>query len=64
MNSLVPIEVKSQRKSAQNIYQSDSYPDITWGIKLSKGNIGFSDGIYTFPYFCTFLLRRYLKDRA
>jgi predicted AAA+ superfamily ATPase len=66
MNSLVPIEVKSntgRSKSLRTLITSDRYPDITWGIKLSRGNIGFSDGIYTFPYFCAFLLRRYLKDR-
>jgi predicted AAA+ superfamily ATPase len=67
MNSLVPIEVRetsTKTKALKTFIQSDSYPDITWGIKLSKGNIGFSDGIYTFPYFCAFLLKRYLKDRA
>jgi len=67
MNSLVPIEVRetsTKTKALKTFIQSDSYPDITWGIKLSKGNIGFRDGIYTFPYFCTFLIRRYLKDRA
>ena len=30
--------------------------------KLTGGNIGFSDNIYTFPYFCTFLLKRYLAE--
>jgi len=67
MNSLVPIEVKSntgRSKSLRTLITSDRYPDISWGIKLSRGNIGYREGIYTFPYFCTFLLRRYLKDRA
>ena len=36
--------------------------DIRCGIKLTVGNIGYSDNIYTFPYFCAFLLRRYLKE--
>ena len=36
------------------------YPDIGWGIKLTGGNIGFSDKIYTFPYFCAFLLKEYI----
>ena len=37
------------------------YPDIKFGIKFVNGNIGFQDNIYTFPYFCAFLLRRYLE---
>ncbi len=67
MNSLVPIEVREtspKTKALKTFIQSDSYPDISWGIKLGKGNIGLADDIYTFPYFCTFLLKRYLKDRA
>jgi len=65
MNSLVPIEVKAntgRSKSLRTLIDSNRYPDIEWGIKFSAGNIGFSDNIYTFPYFCTFLLKRYLKD--
>lgn len=45
------------------IYCSDSYTDIHSGIKLHGGNVGCSDGIYSFPYFCTFLLKRWLKAR-
>ena len=61
---LIPIEVKAKRgtaKSLRMLIQSDRYPDIDWGIKFTAGNIGCSDGIYTFPYFCAFLLRDYLK---
>lgn len=42
--------------------KSDSYPDITTGIKLIHGNVGFENNIHTFPYFCAFLLKRYLAD--
>ena len=62
--SLVPVEVKATRgtaKSLRTLIQSKAYPDISWGIKFSAGNIGYSDNIYTFPYFCVFLLKRYLK---
>ena len=62
--SLVPVEVKATRgtaKSLRTLIQSKVYPDISWGIKFSAGNIGYSDNIYTFPYFCVFLLKRYLK---
>jgi predicted AAA+ superfamily ATPase len=64
--SLLPIEVKATRgtaKSLRTLIQSDKYPDIDCGIKLTAGNIGFSDGIYTFPYFCAFLLKEYLKRK-
>lgn len=30
-------------------------------IEFFYVNAGYSDNIYTFPYFCTFLLKRYLK---
>ena len=41
---------------------ADYREDIHCGIKFTGGNIGFSDNIYTFPYFCTFLLKRYLAE--
>ncbi len=61
---LIPVEVKATRgtaKSLRTLIQSEKYPDISWGIKFTAGNIGCSDNIITFPYFCTFLLKRYLK---
>ncbi len=63
-DSLVPVEVKATRgtaKSLRTLIESGKYPDIGWGIKLTGGNIGFSDGIYTFPYFCAFLLKEYIR---
>ena len=60
---LIPVEVKATRgtaKTLRTLIQSETYPDIQWGIKLTAGNIGYSDSIYTFPYFCTFLLKEYL----
>lgn len=62
---LIPVEVKAvngRSKSLRTLIDSDRYPDIQCGIKLCGGNIGFSNGIYTFPYFCTFLLKRYLSE--
>ena len=61
---LVPVEVKATRgtaKSLRTLIQSDSYPDIRWGIKFTAGNVGISGDIYTFPYFCAFLIKDYLK---
>ncbi len=62
--NLLPVEVKAKRgtaKSLRTLIQSDHYPDIRYGIKFTAGNIGCSDNIYTFPYFCAFLSREYLK---
>lgn len=63
-NNLVPVEVKARNgsaKSMRTLLSSDSYPDIQFGIKLSAGNVGSSDGLLTLPYFITFLLRRLLR---
>lgn len=63
-NALVPLEVKADNgkaKSLNTLITSDKYEDITYGIKLTHGNIGFSNNVYTFPYFCAFLLKRWLK---
>lgn len=58
---LVEVKVKTGReKSMKTWITSGHYPDIRYGIKLSKNNIGHEDRIYTFPYFCTFLLKRFM----
>ena len=62
--NLIPVEVKATNgtaKSLRTLITRDHYPDIQFGIKLISGNIGFSDNIYTFPYFCAFLLKKYLN---
>ena len=62
--SLIPVEVKAKdgkTKSMRSLIASEHYPDIRFGIKLSQGNVGHEDRVYTFPYFCAFLLRRMLK---
>ena len=64
-SELIPVEVKAKSgkaKSMQALIENDRYPEIHHGIKLTGGNIGFSDNVYTFPYFCTFLMKRYLKS--
>ncbi len=30
-------------------------------LKFTSGNMGYSDNIYIFPYFCAFLLKEYLR---
>lgn len=64
--NLVPIEVKAtnnKSKSLDTLVSKEKYSDIEYGIKLCANNIGYNNGIYTFPYYCTFLLKRYMKDR-
>ncbi len=65
-NSLIPLEVKStnnRSKSLSALISNGKYSDIEYGIKLCAGNIGFSNNIYTFPYYCTFLLKQYLQEK-
>lgn len=65
-DSLVPVEVKAtngRSKSLRSLIESEKYSDIKFGIKFCNGNIGYSDRIYTFPYFCAFLLKEYLKNK-
>ena len=65
-DSLIPVEVKANdgaTVSLNNLINSQKYKDIKYGIKFAYKNIGFNDKFYTFPYFLTFLLKRYLKDK-
>ena len=65
-DSLIPVEVKANDNatiSLKNLIESDKYKDIKYGIKLCNKNIGFNGKFYTFPYFLTFLLKRYLKEK-
>lgn len=66
INNLIPVEVKAnsgKSQSMKTLIESDKYSDIKWGIKLSMNNIGFENNVYTFPYFCTFLLKEWLQVR-
>ena len=62
---LLPLEVKAgtnKSKSLSTLINGEKYADIRHGLKLSAGNIGEANGIFTFPYFCAFLLKRYLAQ--
>ncbi len=66
INNLIPVEVKAnggKSQSMKTLIESEKYGDIKWGIKLSMNNIGFENNVYTFPYFCTFLLKEWLQVR-
>lgn len=65
MISLIPVAVKpvnAKAKSINTLISSDRYPDIRYGFKFSAQNIGHENCTYTFPYFCTFLLKRFMAD--
>ena len=64
-DSLIPVEVKANDNSTlslKKLIESNNYKDIKYGIKLCNKNIGFNGKIYTFPYFMTFLLKRYIRE--
>lgn len=64
-NELIPVEVKSNNdrsKSLASLIKNEKYSDIKHGIKLGDFNVGCVNGIYTFPYFCAFMLKEYLKS--
>ncbi len=65
--SLIPVEVKATDNATKSLSkltsQDGKYPDILYGVKLCNKNIGFNGHFYTFPYFLTFLLRRFLRAR-
>lgn len=61
---LVPVEVKAtnqKAKSLSTLLRSERYADIAFGVKLAGRNVGFENGIYTFPHFCAFLVPRFLS---
>ena len=65
-NALVPVEVKAnsnQSKALSALISNKRYQDISFGIKLGDVNVGHANQIYTFPYFCAFKLKEYLKEK-
>lgn len=65
-DELIPVEVKSNRdqsKSLSTLIKNQNYSDISCGIKLGNYNIGYANDIYTFPYFCAFKIKEYLKKK-
>lgn len=64
-NSLIPIEVKANDNSTPSLntlINNKKYKSIKYGIKLCNKNIGYNDKFYTFPYFLTFLLKRFITE--
>lgn len=66
-DSLIPVEVKANDNataSLNKLIDNKKYKDIKYGIKLCNKNIGYNGKFYTFPYFLTFLLKKYLKEKG
>ncbi len=64
-NELIPVEVKSNNdrsKSLTALIKNEKYGDIRHGIKLGDFNVGRTNQIDTFPYFCAFMMKAYLKN--
>lgn len=66
-DSLIPIEVKANdgaTASLNALLKDDKYADVKYGIKLGYKNIGFNGKFYTFPYFLTFLLKKFIAQKG
>ena len=64
-DELLPVEVKAGNNvsvSLRNLIKQEQYSMIKQGIKFAHSNIGKTETITTFPYFCVFLLKRYLTE--
>ena len=64
--SIIPVEVKASNNatySLNKLVDEKQYKNIKYGIKLCNKNIGFNGKFYTFPYFMTFFLKRFLKEK-
>lgn len=65
-DSLFPVEVKANDNatpSLSSLITKPKFADVKYGIKLANKNIGFNGSFYTFPYFLTFLLKRFLREK-
>lgn len=65
-DSLIPVEVKANDASTpslNSLITKDTYGDVKYGIKLANKNIGFNGKFYTIPYFLTFMLKRFLREK-
>ena len=63
-SELLPVEVKSNNarsKSLSSLIKNENYSDIKNGIKFGDFNVGYVNNIYTFPYFCAFMIKAFVK---
>lgn len=66
-DDLIPVEVKAgsdRSKALRELIRNGKYGDISYGIKLGDFNIGHANDVYTFPYFCAFKMKEYLRRKG
>ena len=61
-NELVPIEVKKKNGRIKSLSSVIKNNIVKYGVKLIDGNISFIDNKFTFPYYLTFLLKRFFTE--
>ncbi len=64
-NEIIPIEVKSYRDrgiSLKSVLKGDY--NVHYGIRLSENTLSYNKGIFTIPYYCLFLLKRFLYEKC
>ncbi len=64
--NIIPVEVKASDNatySLNKLIEEKQYKNVKYGIKLCNKNIGFNGKFYTFPYFMTFFLKRFLNEK-
>ena len=62
---LIPIEVNpdNRSKALVTMIEDKEYRDIRAGIRFGDYNIDYNNGVYSFPYFCGFMMKGFLKER-
>lgn len=63
---LIPVEVKAKdgpTASLNALLDHEEFPEIHYGIKLARKNIGFNGRFYTIPYFMAPWLKRFVRER-
>lgn len=61
-NEIIPIEVKKKNGRTKSLNKLLENNTVNYGVKLINGNIGYEKNKFTFPYFLTFLLKRFFKE--
>ena len=56
-------QVDLRVNSNPGVHKGGLYPDISWGVKFARANVGFENGVLTLPHSTAFLLRRVLDGQ-
>ena len=61
-NEIIPIEVKKKNGRTISLNTVIKNGTCKFGVKLIDGNIGYDGHKFTFPYFLSFLLKRFFSE--